>query len=84
MGETCSTHRVCYNCMHSFSRNVCGMISLAHPRVGVPGYSPTEKSEIKKDFVDTIISKVLCDLIFRLKQPLKSADDRCTGILKGV
>jgi len=36
------------------------------------------------DFADTIKIKVLRDLRFRLNQPLKSANDYYTGILKNI
>jgi hypothetical protein len=48
---------------------------------GLPGCSPpqTPKNQNKKkrktDFVDIMISKVLCDFPFSRNQPLKSADD---------
>jgi hypothetical protein len=46
---------------------------------------PHPKRKIKKkQFVDTIMSKVIRDLSISLNQPLKSADDRYTGILKNI
>jgi hypothetical protein len=36
------------------------------------------------DFVDTILSKVLRDLLLSLNQPLKSADKYCIGILNNA
>ena len=37
-----------------------------------------------EDFVNTMNSKILCDLCFSPNQPLKSGDDQCTGILKNI
>ena len=53
---------------------------LAHPMRGggLPGCnppSPKSKRNKKKYFVDTMISKVLCDLRFSLSRLPKSADD---------
>ena len=42
------------------------------------------KKKKKTGFVDTIISKVLRDLHFILNQPLKSADNYYSGILKNM
>jgi hypothetical protein len=36
--------------------------------------SPQNRNK-KKDFIDTMVSKVLRDLLFSRNQPLKSADD---------
>jgi hypothetical protein len=58
-----------------------------HPSWGgrVPGCSPPKhpKTEIKKTgFVDIVISKVLHEFRFSRNQPLKSADDQYSRILK--
>jgi hypothetical protein len=48
------------------------------------GLQPPPHTEIKKGthFVDIVISKVLCDLPFSRKEPLRSADDQYIRILK--
>jgi hypothetical protein len=62
------------------------MVALGHPRVGggLPGFSAPAKVKFKKntDFVDMMISKVLRDLCFSLKQLLKLDDDWYNGILE--
>jgi len=51
-----------------------------HPKTPHP-----EKQNLKyTDLVDTMISKVICDLHFSLNQPSKSADDSYTGISKSI
>ena len=42
---------------------------------GLPGCSPPMKIKKKNVFVDRMTSNVLCDLLFRRKQPRKSAAD---------
>ena len=56
-------------------------------RGGCRNAAPLLQIEIKKkktDFVDTIISELLCNLHFSLDQPLKSADDWYIGILNNI
>ena len=62
------------------------VLSLAHPRGQGPAELLRSQSEIKKNryFVDTMTSKVLCDLDFRLNQALKSADDWYNGIMENI
>jgi hypothetical protein len=45
---------------------------------------PFAQIEIKKgtDFVDIMLSNILCDLHFCQNQPLKSTDDKYIGILR--
>jgi hypothetical protein len=43
---------------------------------------PPYKLKKKADFADTMVSNVSSDLPFSRNQPLKSADEQYTGILK--
>jgi hypothetical protein len=46
---------------------------------------PPAKAKLKiTDFVDMMVSKVLCDIRFGLYQPLKSTDDRYNVMLKNI
>ena len=45
---------------------------------------PQKRNLKNTDFVDTIISKVLCDLLFILNQRQQSAGDKYFGIFKNV
>jgi hypothetical protein len=51
---------------------------------GAEFQSPTKWTLKSTDFVDTVISDVLCDLCFSLNQPVVSADDKYVGILKHI
>jgi hypothetical protein len=64
------------------------MDTVAHPGGGAAaGLQPPPKIPQNQNlkntyFVDIMISKVLCDLLFSRNQTLKSADDQYIRILK--
>jgi hypothetical protein len=60
---------------------------VLHTGGGLPGWSPPPKKTPKQkfkntDFVDIMISNVLCDFPFSRNHSLKSADDQYIRILK--
>jgi len=65
---------------------------LMHPeggredcRAAAPSNRSLYKRNLKNtDFLDVLVSKVLSDLRFNINQPLKSTDDRRTGMLQNI